>query len=822
QGGTAAATAAAGLANLGGAAVAGDIGGTSAAPQVTGTHLASPLPIAQGGTGTATGAPQNDVLAGPATGGAGAPSFRALAAADLPAASGAAQGAVQLAGDLAGTAVSPQVTGTHLAAPLPLAQGGTGQASQQAALNALAGAVAAGQYPRGNGTNVVMGPIQAPDLPAATTSSQGAVVLDGTAADIQPPGVQAAGAKGQAADAKHVHPYPAWVFQPEAYGAKRDGRFLYDVAMTSGSAVLTAGGLPAPSAPSVSNSGSGGTVLAGVYQIQVTYVNQYGETLGSTASSTTTSGTTSVITVTSPLPWTNATGYYVYCTQAGGSSFTRQQAPGSPTPLRASYVISAPPSGSGAAPGGANTSGSAPFTSADVGKHILVPSAGGFLNVPLVTTIASYQSPTQVTLAASATRTVTGSGAVYGTDDTAAIQSAVGAAVAYAQAAEQGIGEVRFSTGIYCAAGSPGGPYQSAQIQLPYVDPYAGPRVSLALTGPHPSTGPAHWEQPNPLAGGATLASLYYNDSAGGAGPPPNVVIGAPVQGGGLFFGGSNGLFSNMRVTVDGINILAAYRPCVAGLDLYGAAQADIRSYSYSCLARTGTAAGGWPPYESDGGNPSAWGTFGYRTPAAGNNDQNDLGRATILGPYHGVIFSDHFAAQSIRSIFCNDGVLASSVTQSHHCEIGSLSFETGQDAVRVDSSGQTCALFIGSLHAELLSGFYINDPGNLLYGEIRAENLSATGIIANGKNGAANVRLVWDYQPLGAVASPPAVPASTTGYTNQFWRDAVVIVSGGTVTAIAVDGKNTGLTSGPVFVRNGGTITLTYSAAPAWNWVII
>jgi hypothetical protein len=41
------------------------------------------------------------------------------------------------AGDIGGTASSPTVTGTHLAAPLPVAQGGTGQAAAAAAYNAL-------------------------------------------------------------------------------------------------------------------------------------------------------------------------------------------------------------------------------------------------------------------------------------------------------------------------------------------------------------------------------------------------------------------------------------------------------------------------------------------------------------------------------------------------------------------------------------------------------------------------------------------------------------------------------------------------------------
>jgi hypothetical protein len=56
------------------------------------------LAIANGGTGTSTGAPQNDVFAGPSSGGTGAPSFRALVAADLPAGTTSAKGALQLDG----------------------------------------------------------------------------------------------------------------------------------------------------------------------------------------------------------------------------------------------------------------------------------------------------------------------------------------------------------------------------------------------------------------------------------------------------------------------------------------------------------------------------------------------------------------------------------------------------------------------------------------------------------------------------------------------------------------------------------------------------
>lgn len=70
------------------------------------------------------------------------------------------------------------------------------------------------------------------------------------------------------------------------------------------------------------------------------------------------------------------------------------------------------------------TSASGTFTAADQGKTIMVRGAGA-AGVPLVTTILTYTSATQVTLAANASTTVTGALYVYATDDTTAVQAAI-------------------------------------------------------------------------------------------------------------------------------------------------------------------------------------------------------------------------------------------------------------------------------------------------------------------------------------------------------------------------------------------------------------
>jgi hypothetical protein len=87
-------------------------------------------------------------------------------------------GNLTLGGTLANVSLSTQVTGT-----LPITNGGTGQTTQQAALNALAATTTSGQYLRGNGTNILMSAIQASDVPTLNQNTTGtAANVTGTVA----------------------------------------------------------------------------------------------------------------------------------------------------------------------------------------------------------------------------------------------------------------------------------------------------------------------------------------------------------------------------------------------------------------------------------------------------------------------------------------------------------------------------------------------------------------------------------------------------------------------------------------------------------------
>jgi hypothetical protein len=91
------------------------------------------------------------------------------------------------------------------------------------------------------------------------------------------------------------------------------------------------------------------------------------------------------------------------------------------------------------------TSVSAPFTAADVGKLIVVGGAG-VAGATLPTTILSYQSPSQVTLNATASSSPTAAQVDWGSDDYQGIQNAINAAAG---------GQVSFSNGSYLVSKTP-------------------------------------------------------------------------------------------------------------------------------------------------------------------------------------------------------------------------------------------------------------------------------------------------------------------------------------------------------------------------------
>jgi len=126
------------------------------------TLTAGTLPIVAGGTGQTTAQAAMDTFAGAVTSGSYLRGngtnvvMSAIQVADVP----------TLNQNTTGTASN--VTGT-----VAIANGGSGQTTQQTAMNAFAGAVTSGSYLRGDGTNVVMSTIQVADVPTLNQNTTG-------------------------------------------------------------------------------------------------------------------------------------------------------------------------------------------------------------------------------------------------------------------------------------------------------------------------------------------------------------------------------------------------------------------------------------------------------------------------------------------------------------------------------------------------------------------------------------------------------------------------------------------------------------------------
>lgn len=106
---------------------------------------------------------------------------------------------------------------------------------------------------------------------------------------------------------------------------------------------------------------------------------------------------------------------------------------------------------------GVLTSASGKFAAGDVGKSILVVGAGA-ASANLYTTIASFQSATQVTLAANSQTSVGAAAVTWGTDDTTALQAFLNTIPAGGAFSGRGGAEVYFPLGIY---------YFTGQITIP-------------------------------------------------------------------------------------------------------------------------------------------------------------------------------------------------------------------------------------------------------------------------------------------------------------------------------------------------------------------
>lgn len=402
-------------------------------------------------------------------------------------------------------------------------------------------------------------------------------------------------------------------------------------------------------------------------------------------------------------------------------------------------------------------------------------------------------------------------------DDTAAIQAAIDAAVAGAIADGSYYAEVQFTAGTYQLSGAlqqGGARKANAQLTFPMVATTA-PKVTLVLKGASDATPFPHWQQTTPQKAGVALRTTLTGQAYSATYGLPSVIGGpTPEQG----YGTTGAVFNNLLVRIDGLVIVAPSDPSVCGVDLRGIAEAVVPNLS--CQAAQLPSAPVFPTNFMTG----------LLMPANGNNNLAEIGRYSIEGWRVGVLLNEHTNAASLGIVLCQTGIRIGGPIK-HGINVGYASVEQcpvvleyiDLSPVAFDAPGSY--ITIAQLDTEsappgpFALSATISDAANKLFGEVNlAPNAGADSIVITG---AGNLRINRIDTTRGAAAAP-SVPASGVALRSPSWRDAAVHISGGTVTAIAVDGQTLGVTSGLVMVPSGKTITLTYSVAPTWKWTLL
>lgn len=67
-----------------------------------------------------------------------------------------------------------------------------------------------------------------------------------------------------------------------------------------------------------------------------------------------------------------------------------------------------------------------------------------------------------------------------------------------------------------------------------------------------------------------------------------------------------------------------------------------------------------------------------------------------------------------------------------------------------------------------------------------------------------------------------PSVPASGTPVKNTSPMPVTVVITGGTMTAVVINGVTVGSGAGTYTLPAGASITLTYTVAPTWTWTAV
>ncbi len=452
------------------------------------------------------------------------------------------------------------------------------------------------------------------------------------------------------------------------------------------------------------------------------------------------------------------------------------------------------------------TDSNASFQTTDVGK-VFCMTASGSGGVDLVTTILSRQSATQVTLNANATQTFTATAYyVYGTDDTAAIQSAINACT---QANNSGVPQapiakyiIQFNEACYIINGAQiqTGHYNT-QLTLPIIST-ANYFMGMELRGRGGEFQPVDGGNSVPVINGTILFSTASNPANFSASTGVPSVIGANAT------GRTGSTFSDIQLVCRGICFMGPHAPGNFMVDAGWCEQAIFEQ----CVVITNE-----QPSSMD--YRDAWFTSGgFRMPKVNNNSRSELKNCSIQGVFCGLMPGEHtngvgmnFIAQCTIAI----GIETAGDTWFHAAQLGHMNTENNKYGIAGDdfTSGSPKApsrvAYINFTMWDVQhgTGIYsstadIQDTSNFVVGQGPYQLVLAGTGLQHGLtiNGGVNTRFFDSTVPIwpmsggsdttGIAAFTTATPSSGVAFTPLATSDSIVYI--------------------PVAATTTGTVTIT------------
>ena len=527
---------------------------------------------------------------------------------------------------------------------------------------------------------------------------------------------------------------------------------------------------------------------------------------------------------------------------------------GSPTSYSYQWQTSSTGTGGWSNISGA-TSSSYTIQSGDVGNYLSVAVTATNTNG---STTADSASTSQVRAEGAALTLETFTPEEYGaagngeTDDTAAIQDAINAAIEYAISSGTYWAEVEFGA-QYLVAGDlqqGGDNMANAQIVIPYQTAADQPTITLVLKGPeHAGTAYGYWNNTVGQTGGCILTTTATGSDDATYGEASVIGSATPKQVGVDNLGDGDG-WNNIEVVVDGINIQApSANPTMCGFDFRTCLHLGDFDGAYSVDAAPNTI------FEAEMTN--TW-VFGLAVPVTGNGGKSYVRRLEAWGVAIPILMGEHVHVKELNVGHCWTGFAFNYTEGTPHSS--RIDYAIVEDTLW--SGGAT--LVSGNWKAPVRKAPWRTRP---LAGPVPTSWMWASSILRMSErywtrtmcsraSGAMDVRryrlarhspiavLTWmvvatshssigTMRPVRRPRSRQTLRHPPLTYQNQFQRHANVYLAftGTALTASLVNaaGANSatvlssvGAGNYMVRVSEGAQITLTWTGtAPTWEWVI-